>query len=44
MDPVVEGSIEAVVLQAATNNIGTITDARLRMFLKDSLPFQFPWK
>jgi hypothetical protein len=41
MDPVMAGSFEAVVLQAATRRRGTIADARVRIFFKDSLPFRF---
>jgi hypothetical protein len=37
-DPVEDGSMEAVVLQAATNRIGITRDARVRMFFKDSYP------
>ena len=37
MDPVTKGSLEAVVLQAATKRSGTIADARVRIFFKDSL-------
>ena len=44
MDPVAAGSFEAVVLQAAMKRSGTIADARVRIFFKDSLPFRFAWK
>ena len=38
IDPVIEGSLDAVVLQAATKSSGIIADARVRIFFKDGLP------
>jgi hypothetical protein len=38
IDPVAVGSLEAVVLQAATNRSGAMREARVRIFFKCNLP------